>query len=142
MTRVTYNFSIEGVNWEALKATLKADDFDNGRTPEQYRLSAENSYLNCFAYAEGTIIGNLRVLSDKVGNAYIVDVWTLSAYRKRGVATRMMELAMEKLDGQHVYLFTDDDKIGFYQKLGFAEQGVGLYKIVGQYLVNATRRVD
>ena len=141
MTQITYSFSIEGVNWEELKATLQADNFDNGRTPEQYRLSAENSCLNCFAYAEGKIIGNLRVLSDTVGNAYIVDVWTLSAYRQRGVATRMMELAMEKLEGQHVYLFTDG-AIEFYKKLGFAEQGVGLYKIVGQYLVDATRRVD
>ncbi len=141
MTQITYSFSIEGVNWEELKATLKADNFDNGRTPEQYRLSAEHSYLNGFAYLEGKIIGNLRVLSDQVGNAYIVDVWTLSAYRQRGVATRLMELAMEKLEGQHVYLFTDD-AIEFYKKLGFAEQGVGLYKIMGQYLVNAKRQVD
>ena len=50
----------------------------------------------------------------------------------------MMELAMEKLDGQHVYLFTDD-AVEFYKKSGFAEQGIGLYKIVGQYLVNDTR---
>ncbi|HLF01648.1 MAG TPA: GNAT family N-acetyltransferase [Anaerolineales bacterium] len=138
MAEITYGFSIEGVNWAELKADLKADDFDNGRTPEQYRLSAENSYLNCFARIDGKIIGNLRVLSDKVGNAYVVDVWTLSAYRKRGIATRMMELAMEKLDGQHVYLFTDD-AVEFYKKSGFAEQGIGLYKIVGQYLVNDTR---
>jgi predicted GNAT family acetyltransferase len=135
MIEITYSFSIDDVDWAELKATLIADNFDNGRTPDQYRLSAENSYLNCFARADGKIIGTARALSDRVGNAYIVDVWTLSAYRKRGIATRMMELMLEKLPGQHVYLFTDD-AVEFYRKLGFVEQGVGLSKIIGRYLAN------
>lgn len=133
---ITYSFDIQNIDWVALKADLKADNFDNGRTPEQYRLSAQNSYLNCFAYAEGRIVGNLRVLSDQVGNAYIIDVWTFTPYRHRGIATRMMQLAEERLTGQHVYLFTDD-RVDFYQTLGYQPQGVGLSKVVGEYLKNA-----
>lgn len=132
---ITYSFEINDVDWAALKATLKADNFDNGRTPQQYRLSAQNSYLNCFACAEGRIVGTARALSDQVGNAYIIDVWTLSAYRRRGIATRMMELVLERLPGQHVYLFTDD-ALEFYKTLGFEPQGVGLSKVVGEYLQN------
>ena len=34
---------------------------------------------------------------------------------------------------QHVYLFTDD-AAGFYEKIGFNEQQVGMSKVVGQWL--------
>lgn len=135
---ITYSLTLDNVDWDELKATLKADNFDNGRTPTQLKLSAENSAVNCFAFADGRIIGTARALSDWVGNAYIVDVWTLSEFRNQGVARKMMDLVTEKLQGQHVYLMTDD-AVEFYKKLGFEEQGVGLYKIIGNYLVNASR---
>jgi ribosomal protein S18 acetylase RimI-like enzyme len=136
---ITYSFDIDRVDWARLKDDLAADDFDNGRTPEQYRLSAENSALNCFAWAGDRVIGTVRALSDGVGNAYIVDVWTQSQFRHQGIARRMMELTLEKLPGQHVYLFTDDDGIGFYEKIGFQRQGVGISRIVGSYLANSSR---
>ena len=138
MAEIRYSFDIDGVDWAALKETLVVDDFDNGRTVDQYRLSAENSAVNCFAYDGDRIIGTVRALSDGVGNAYIVDVWTLTAYRNQGIARRMMELTLEKLPGQHVYLFTDD-VMAFYEKIGFERQGVGMYTIVGAYLQNDTR---
>ena len=69
----------------------------------------------------GRVIGTVRVLSDDVGNAYMVDVWTLSAYRKRGIARRMIELALEQLPGQHVYLDTDDAQ-EFYARLGLSRR--------------------
>ena len=139
MPDISYSFDIDNVDWKTLKETLQADDFDNGRTPRQYRLSAENSAWNCFAWADGQVIGTVRALSDGVGNAYVVDVWTHSQYRNQGVARRMMELTLEKMPGQHVYLFTDDDAIDFYYKIGFKKQGIGVYKIGGSYLENRTR---
>lgn len=137
MAEITYSFDSDGVDWQRLKDNLVADDFDNGRTPEQYRLSAENSALNCFAYAGPRIIGTVRALSDGVGNAYVVDVWTQTEFRHLGIARHMMELTLAQLPGQHVYLFTDEDAIGFYDKIGFKRQGVGVYRIVGQYLDNS-----
>jgi hypothetical protein len=47
----------------------------------------------------------------------------------------MMHSLMEMLPGQHVYLFTDDAE-DFYKKLGFQRQGIGLFKVVGKWLVN------
>jgi predicted GNAT family acetyltransferase len=132
---VTYKTDLSGIDWTALTARLKADDFDNGRTPEQLRRSFENSYTYCFAWAGDEVVGKVRVLSDGVCNAYIVDVWTYTPYRNRGVATHMMENVFERLPGQHVYLFTDDS-MEFYRKLGFSEQGVGMSRLVGQWLVN------
>jgi threonine dehydratase len=65
----------------------------------------------------------------------MVDVWTLSPYRRRGIARRMIELALEQLPGQHVYLFTDDAE-DLYGQLGFQRQGIGMGRVVGQWLVN------
>ena len=49
-----------------------------------------------------------RLLSDGVCNAYLVDVWTMSAYRRQGIASAMVRLLVEHVPGQHVGLQTDD----------------------------------
>ena len=133
--QITYTQDLDGVDWEEMKATLVQDDFDNGRTPEQLRESFANSSASIIAYApDGRIIGTVRALSDGVCNAYVVDVWTLTEFRKQGVATRMMQILLDRFEGQHGYLFTDDTTVAFYKKLGFEEQGIGLARVVGQWL--------
>src|SRR5262245_29971719 len=114
----TYKEDLAGVDWQAMKQILVADDFDNGRTPEQLQRSFENSFATVIACAGDEIIGTARALSDGVCNAYVVDVWTRSDCRRRGVARAMMERLFARLDGQHVYLFTDD-AVEFYTRLGF-----------------------
>jgi GNAT superfamily N-acetyltransferase len=132
---ITYTTDMTAVDWEALKIILVEDNFDNGRTIEQYRASFENSFLCVLASAGERIIGTVRVLSDRVCNAYVVDVWTYSPYRRQGIASRMMQIALEKLPGQHVYLFTEDAE-EFYTALGFKRRGVGLEIVAGTWLVN------
>jgi GNAT superfamily N-acetyltransferase len=132
---ITYKTNLSDVDWEQMKAILAEDDFDNGRTPEQLRKSFEHSYASVLAYDGQQLVGTARVLSDGVCNAYIVDVWTLSAYRKRGIARRMMELLEAALEGQHVYLVTDD-AVEFYGRLGFHPQPTGMSKVVGEWLRN------
>ena len=134
-TVVIYKTDLEGIDWVALKALLEEDDFDNGRTPEKLQQSFENSQAVVFALDGERVIAKARALSDGVCNAFVVDVWTYSPYRNQGIASAMMARLMEKLPGQHVYLFTDDAE-AFYKKLGFRRQGIGLFKIVGRWLVN------
>jgi predicted GNAT family acetyltransferase len=137
---IKYKMDCANVDWVQMKEILVEDNFDNQRTPEQYRISFENSYAVVVAYDGNNIIGTARVLSDGVCNAYIVDVWTYSPYRKYGIATNMMSMLINKLQGQHIYLFTDD-AIDFYVKIGFQEQGTGLGKVVGKWLQNETRDI-
>jgi predicted GNAT family acetyltransferase len=131
--RVSYDYSLDDVDWPQLKRALAADDFDNGRSPQLLQRSFHNSFASVFAHSDGQIVGTARALSDGVCNAYVVDVWTLSRYRRRGIATAMMERLLDRLSGQHVYLFTDD-AVAFYQRLGFQLQGVGMSKVVGEWL--------
>src|SRR5690606_4903989 len=125
----------EGIDWQEMKRVLVEDDFDNGRTPEQLERSFANSHSFCVAYSGGRMIGTARVLSDGVCNAYVVDVWTHSDFRRQAVATRMMEALLHELPGQHVYLFTDD-AVDFYTTLGFRPQGTGLARVIGRWLDN------
>ena len=129
------------IDWEALKNDLIQDDFHNGRTTSQLRQSFENSQLQVYAIIDQpvqTCIGTARALSDGVGNAYVIDVWTRSDHRGRGIATSMMQNIMQRCTGQHIFLQTDD-AIPFYRKLGFADQPLGMSLVVGQYLSNDTR---
>lgn len=132
---VKYTAGPDEVDWRELKSTLSIDHFDNGRSPAQLEASFRNSYAATIAQIDGKTIGTARVLSDGVCNAYIVDVWTLSDYRHLGIARQMVEMLLDRLQGQHVYLFTDDAK-GFYEKLGFEMQAIGMGKVVGTWLKN------
>lgn len=141
MTDITYRTDLVGVDWQQMKDRLIEDDFDNGRTLKQYEISFHNTAVVCLAYADGGIIGTVRALSDGVCNAYIVDVWTYSPYRGQGVARRMMEIVLEKLQGQHVYLFTDDMQ-AFYERIGMerADHLIGYQTVVGEWLQNESRK--
>jgi RimJ/RimL family protein N-acetyltransferase len=133
---VRYSFDLGAIDWARMKARVAEDHFDNGRTPDQLRRSFENSHAACVAVADGGgggIVGTARVLSDGVCNAYLVDVWTYTPYRRRGVARRMIELLIKRLHGQHVYCFTDD-VVDFYKRLGFVERPTGLERVIGEWL--------
>jgi ribosomal protein S18 acetylase RimI-like enzyme len=133
MPTVRYTSELGQVDWAALKSTLHQDAFDNGRTPAQLRKSFENSQVCCLAYIEQHIIGTARALSDGICNAYVVDVWTFTPYRRQGIARTMVQCLLTRLEGQHVYLFTDQ-AVGFYRKLGFVEQSMGMGQVVGTWL--------
>lgn len=135
---ITYQSDLEGVDWEALRQDLIADDFHNGRTTAQLRLSFQNSAFVAMGHDGSRCIANGRLLSDGVGNAYVVDVWTQSGYRRQGLARRIMRMLIDAVPGQHVYLQTDD-AVEFYAKLGFVEQPKGMSIIAGEYLQNETR---
>lgn len=136
MTGVRYTLDCEGVDWGAMKRALVADNFDNGRTPAQLEASFRNSAVAVIAHLGDCIIGTARALSDGVCNAYVVDVWTDSAFRRQGIARAMFDLMLARLPGQHVFLWTDDAE-EFYLRLGFqVRECVGMEKVVGEWLVN------
>jgi predicted GNAT family acetyltransferase len=139
---ITYKTNLDDVDWPAMKTALKTDQFDNGRSSAQLKTSFNNSQSVCLAYAEDRLIGTSRALSDGVCNAYIVDVWTHSAFRRRGIATHMLQLLIAPLEGQHIYLFTEPELVGLYQKVGFAAHDIGLGKVQGKWLVGRTPSAD
>ena len=132
---VTIDGSLEGIDWSQAKADLAADHFDNGRSADALRRSFEQSQHVAFARDDGRVVGMARLLSDGVCNAYLVDVWTASEYRRRGVASEMIRRLLDEVPGQHVGLQTDDMQ-AFYASLGFGPQPEFLSRVVGTWLDN------
>jgi GNAT superfamily N-acetyltransferase len=130
---VRYSEEVRDVDWVRLKEVLAADRFDNGRTPDELRRSFEASRFVVFAWDGDRIIGTARLLTDGVCNAYLVDVWTLSPYRRRWIGRAMVERLLARVPGHHVVLFTEREA-HFYEELGFREERVGMSKVVGTWL--------
>ncbi len=133
---LTFTSDSGQIDWAALRLALIADDFHNGRSIEQLRLSFENSQVPVYVLDQGKCIATARALSDGVCNCYVVDVWTQTSYRHRGIASKMMEQIIASVPGQHIYL-QSDDSVAFYEKLGFRPQPEGLALVSGQWLVNS-----
>jgi GNAT superfamily N-acetyltransferase len=124
---------LEGVDWDALDKALTADEFNNGRTPDELRRSFENSYATAIVGGGAEVIGTARLLADGVCNAWLVDVWTASAHRRRGIGSAMVRRLVERVPGHHVALFTEHAE-EFYRGLGFKEERVGMALVSGRWL--------
>jgi GNAT superfamily N-acetyltransferase len=127
--------SLEGIDWAQAKADLAADDFDNGRSPRALRASFEQSQHVAIARDGDRVIGMARLLSDGVCNAYLLDVWTMSAYRRQGIGAAMVRRLMERVPGQHIGLQTDEAE-EFYASLGYRHQPLFMSAISGAWLAN------
>ncbi|CAN5622027.1 hypothetical protein BH10ACT8_BH10ACT8_14540 [soil metagenome] len=126
---------VDAVDWNRAKADLAADDFDNGRSALALRRSFEQSQHVALAWLDGRLIGMARMLSDGVCNSYLLDVWTSSEFRRRGVATAMVGHLAGEVPGQHIGLQTDDAQ-AFYSGLGFRQQPDFMSLVVGEWLDN------
>jgi predicted GNAT family acetyltransferase len=124
---------LAGVDWTAVKAELVRDEFDNGRTPEELARSFAASTHVSIAWSGDRVVGTARLLSDGVCNAYLVDVWTASDRRRRGIATAMVAGLLARVPGHHVALFTEHAE-ALYARLGFRVEHVGMSTVVGRWL--------
>jgi GNAT superfamily N-acetyltransferase len=136
---VAVDNSFEGIDWEQAKADLAADDFDNGRTAEALHRSFRHSQHVAFARDGGRLVGMARLLSDGVCNAYLLDVWTASSHRRRGVGSAMIRYLAEQVPGQHIGLQSDHAR-EFYEQLGFSPQPEFLSCVAGEWLDNDANR--
>jgi predicted GNAT family acetyltransferase len=136
---ITLDGSLAGINWNEVKEDLSSDDFDNGRSAEALRLSFARSSHVVFARDGARIVGMARLLSDGVCNAYLLDVWTASSHRRRGIGSRMVRVLSEQVPGQHIGLQTDD-AADFYAGLGFRPQPAFMSLVIGNWLENDANR--
>jgi ribosomal protein S18 acetylase RimI-like enzyme len=127
------------VDWVQAKADLIADDFDNGRSADALRRSFESSQHIVFAWAGEQVVGMARLLSDGVCNAYLIDVWTQSEWRRRGIGAAMVSELVAAVPGQHVG-FQTDDAIEFYTSLGARRQPEFMSIVSGEWLDNDANR--
>jgi ribosomal protein S18 acetylase RimI-like enzyme len=136
---VNVDGSLAGLDWARAKADLRADAFDNGRSPEALRRSFEQSQHVAVARDGERVVGMARLLSDGVCNAYLLDVWTASSHRRQGIASAMVRFLADQVPGQHIGLQTNDAQ-DFYATLGFRPQPEFWSLVVGEWLGNNANR--
>ena len=136
---MTIDGSLDGIDWDRTKADLAADNWDNGRSADALRRSFEQSQHVAIARDGDRVIGMARLLSDGVCNAFVVDVWTMTTYRRQGIASGMMRLLIDAVPGHSVGLQTNDAQ-AFYASLGFEHQPEYWSLVAGKWLDNDANR--
>ena len=129
-TYVRVTFAREGIDWEALAGIYARAPLAN-RTAEETRRAFANSYLCCFAWIDGVLVGAARATSDGVFYATILDVAVDPDYQSAGIGRRLMEEILRRLPFPKVFLTTAQGKEGFYEKLGFLRQTNAMGHFVG-----------
>jgi ribosomal protein S18 acetylase RimI-like enzyme len=111
---------IRRIDWERVHAWLASSYWTPGIALERVRRGGENSALVLGAFREDEQAGYLRVISDKTRFAYLCDVWVHEEHRGKGLARRMVRVALEHPDFATVnWLLATLDAHGVYEKLGF-----------------------
>ena len=136
---VRIDSSLSDVDWNQAKDALVADDFDNGRSAQALQRSFEQSQYFAVARDGDRVIGMARLLSDGVCNAYLLDVWTQSEYRRQGVGSALVRHLVALVPGQHIGLQTDN-AVDFYRALGFEPQPEFMSVVAGRWLDNEANR--
>ena len=101
---------------------LSRTSWSPGISAEELQKGIENSVLVVGIYhPEFGQIGFMRVLSDTIRFAYIMDVVIYERFRRQGLGKKMVSYACNHPSLSKVYrwLLATSDAHGVYQKLGF-----------------------
>jgi ribosomal protein S18 acetylase RimI-like enzyme len=114
--------SRERIQLDEVQAMLSGAFWSPGITRNEIRKGMANSALVVGAYLpSGRQTGFLRVISDKVRFAYILDVIVHEEYRHQGIGQRMVRFALSHPELEDVYqwFLITKDAHGVYEKCGF-----------------------
>jgi ribosomal protein S18 acetylase RimI-like enzyme len=120
--RIDINSNEESLRLDEIHGMLSKVFWSPGITKNEIIKGIRNSALVVGAYTEnGQQVGFLRVVSDKVRFAYILDVVVREDLRRQGLGQRMVQFALNHPQLQDVYqwLLVTLDAHGVYQKCGF-----------------------
>ena len=92
-------------------------------TKEKLLKLTENYHKNqdifSFASINNKMSGLIVVQKINNKNYEIIDISVDKDYRKQGIASKLIDYIIEKLNIKTLFAETDDDAVGFYKKYGF-----------------------
>jgi ribosomal protein S18 acetylase RimI-like enzyme len=77
------------------------------------------SNLLVTARAEGQLVGLLRGISDHCYRSFIADLAVSQAFQRKGIGRQLLKIAREQAPEARLILFSAEDALSFYEKLGF-----------------------
>lgn len=92
------------------------------RSRAEFEKSVEKSVC-ASAFCDGRQVGFARVVTDHISIAYVADVFVDDAYRRRGIAARLVNALHEHADMARVkrWMLATRDMHAVYRKLGYCE---------------------
>ncbi|WP_340154393.1 GNAT family N-acetyltransferase [uncultured Winogradskyella sp.] len=107
---------------EVIHQFLTETYWAKGRTLDDVKISIENGL--CFGvYIENKQIGFARIVTDYVIFAYVMDVFILPEYRKKGYSKQLMgAINLEpRLQKCKVWMLKTSDAHNLYKQFGYTE---------------------
>lgn len=86
---------------------------------EKYSHIFKNSTWAFTVWDQNSMIGMVRVISDQIMAANIMDLVVLSSYRGKGIGKKLVELCLQKLPHGDWFAHTSANNFGFYEQCGF-----------------------
>ena len=112
----------EGIQVDDIEALFKDASWVRN-TPtwqkEKFSLIFKNSTWAYTVWDNNKIIAMVRVISDKIMYANILDLIVMSEYRGKGIGKKLVELCVQKLPHGDWFAHTSSSNFDFYRKSGF-----------------------
>ena len=77
------------------------------------------SNLLITARSEGQLVGFLRGLSDFCYRSFIADLAVVRSFQRKGIGRQLIQTARNQAPEARLFLFSAEDALPFYEKLGF-----------------------
>ncbi|MGN1315608.1 MAG: GNAT family N-acetyltransferase [Acutalibacteraceae bacterium] len=103
----------------------KGDNFENWFTDFSRKINSENAKAT-YVCVDNKIVSCAVAPAVYKETSVVAGVYTLKEYRNKGYARECLKGLLNALSGgkiKEVYLWCEDDNIGFYEKLGFVNIG-------------------
>lgn len=121
MSSISYKEEKDIVASELLELYNDAEWKAYTSEPEKLRAAVNNSLFVLTARDGDKLVGLLRAVGDGLTIIYIQDILVLNSYRRQGIGSRLLEMALEKYSHvRQIVLLTDDkpETVSFYEKAG------------------------
>ena len=137
--RIVYNDTKKDLPVEQLHRLF----FEAGWTDSEFNLDDDmmrnfnlpfiNSTLIISAWENDTLIGVVRVLSDKIMRSAIYDLVVLPEYQSKGIGKELVKRCIEHFPNCEWLVQTEAHITGYYEKMGFKVYGDVVLTISSKY---------
>jgi GNAT superfamily N-acetyltransferase len=125
--KIVFKYELDGIDWLEVAEIFRLAPLGI-RVPDKLRRSCENSFLVCFAFVAGKLIGMGRAISDGEYQAAIYDLVILPEFQNKGVGSRILIELHKRLPVGTIILYAVPGKEPFYEKLGYSKMLTAMAK--------------
>ncbi|MBR6094581.1 MAG: GNAT family N-acetyltransferase [Lachnospiraceae bacterium] len=108
----------DGIDWEQVADVLQKSGL-SAASAEVQKKAFTGSGLVAFLLDGEKVIGVARALTDGVSQGAIYNVALKEEYQGRGYGRKLIESLVERMQGQNIILYTHQQTVLLYEKLGF-----------------------